>query len=73
MAWLYKQKYLQLGTHSALGRMTALWVAGQEEGGQQPRRSPGSSAGVALTRTVESHWWYSLSLPGERGGREAGI
>lgn len=27
----------------------------------------GGREGSTLTRTVESHWWYSLSLPGERG------
>lgn len=30
-------------------------------------------SGCTLTRTVESHWWYSLSLPAGRGGREAVI
>lgn len=29
----------------------------------------GGWEGSTLTRTVESHWWYSLSLPGERGDR----
>lgn len=45
-------------------------VGGRKEEGCQER--PSSSAGYTLTRTVESHWWYSLSLPGERGGRGAG-
>lgn len=61
------QKQLQL---SVLGARGSGWGAvGGSRGGQgPPGRGPGGAVqGRTLTRTVESHWWYSLSLPAETG------